>query len=216
MGVRRIVVLVAILLSLLAVIACESGKQEQTAAEKPAAAAKPQPKEPTFSTGEEAFNRIMVLAKSWAPDATPTGLQSELTSETTGTDGKATVWRGSFASAIKQSVKTFVWSGSRQPDAPPFGVTAEPGEAPYTAQIAGLSFQPFMIKTDTDKAFQLAQQHGGEALLKANAKQPVTYLLAMDAQKKVPMWYVIYGKSVNEKKGIGVINATTGAYVGGK
>ena len=70
-----------------------------------------------------------------------------------------------------------------------------------------------MVKTDTDKAFGIAQQHGGDGIIKKNAKQPVTYLLLKDRKQNVPVWYVIYGTSEHDRKGIGVINATTGAFV---
>jgi hypothetical protein len=59
----------------------------------------------------------------------------------------------------------------------------------------------------------MAQQHGGDAILKKNAQQPVTYVLLKDRKQNVPVWYVIYGASEKDRKGIGVINATTGAFV---
>ncbi len=72
---------------------------------------------------------------------------------------------------------------------------------------------PLLVKTDTDQAFEIAQQHGGDAILKKNAQQPVTYVLLKDRNLNVPVWYVIYGASEKDRKGIGVINATTGAFV---
>ena len=55
--------------------------------------------------------------------------------------------------------------------------------------------------------------HGGEALTKKDPQQPVTYLLDWDPKHKTLLWYVIYGKTQSEAKGIGVINAATGAFV---
>jgi hypothetical protein len=69
------------------------------------------------------------------------------------------------------------------------------------------------VKTDTDQAFEITRQHGGEAILKKNALQPVMYLLLKDRKQNVPVWYVIYGTSEKDRKGISVINATTGAFV---
>ena len=46
-----------------------------------------------------------------------------------------------------------------------------------------------------------------------NAQQPITYLLLKDRKQNVPVWYVIYGISEKDRKGISVINATTGAFV---
>jgi hypothetical protein len=164
-------------------------------------------------TGQEAFNRMMGLALKWSPDAQPARLESVLTTETTGQDGKSTIWRGYFASPSRRSTKTIVCSGSRRPDAPPFGVSAEGNEGAYNAEAASLAFLPLLLKTDTDKAFAIAQQHGGDAILKNNAQQPITYVLLKDRKLNVPVWYVIYGSSETDRKGIGVINATTGAFV---
>jgi len=188
-------------------------KPKESTPENPAAAAKPQIKEPTLYTGQEAFNRMMGLALKWSPDAEPARVESVLTTETTGQDGKATIWRGYFVSPSRRSTKTIVCSGSRQPDAPPFGVSPEGAEGAYNAQSAGLVFSHYLLKTDTDKAFAIAQQHGGDAIVKKDAQQPIMYVLLKDRKQNVPVWYVIYGTSEKDRKGIGVINATTGAFV---
>ncbi|MGO9528645.1 MAG: hypothetical protein ACLP0A_13855 [Verrucomicrobiia bacterium] len=190
-----------------------SSTENKSASEKPATAAQPQSNEPVLYTGQEAFNRMLGLALKWSPDAQPARLESVLTTDTTGQDGKSTVWRGYFASPSRRSTKTIVCSGSRRPDAPPFGVSAEGTEGVYNAETAGLAFLPLLLKTDTDKAFAMAQQHGGEGILKKDAKQPVMYVLLKDRKQNVPVWYVIYGTSETDRKGIGVINATTGAFV---
>jgi len=181
--------------------------------EKPASPAPSQSKEPVLYTGQEAFNRMMGLALKWSTDAQPARLESVLTTETTGQNGKSTVWRGFFASPRRRSVKTIVCSGSRRPDAPPFGVSAEGSEGAYNADAANLAFLPLLVKADTDKAFEITRQHGGDAILKKNAQQPITYLLLKDRKQNVPVWYVIYGTSEKDRKGISVINATTGAFI---
>ena len=188
-------------------------KAENSTPERPASGAPPQSKEPVLYTGQGAFNRMMGLALKWSPDAQPARLESVLTTETNGQNGKSTVWRGFFASPRRRSVKTIVCSGSRRPDAPPFGVSAEGSEGAYNADAANLAFLPLLVKTDTDKAFEITLQHGGEAILKKNAQQPVMYLLLKDRKQNVPVWYVIYGTSEKDRKGISVINATTGAFV---
>src|SRR5258708_27391812 len=131
-------------------------------------AAQPQ-KEPVLYTGREAFNRMMGLALKWSPDAQPARLESVLTAETTGQDGKATVWRGLFASPSRRSVTTIICSGSRRPDAPPFGVSTEGTARSYHADAANFVFLPLLLKTHTDKAFPITRDHGGAALLTKNA-----------------------------------------------
>jgi hypothetical protein len=197
-----------------AVLSAGCGSTENNGGpEKPASPAPSQNKEPVLYTGQEAFNRMMGLALKWSADAQPARLESVLTTETTGQNGKSTVWRGFFASPRRRSVKTIVCSGSRRPDAPPFGVSAEGSEGAYNADAANLAFLPLLVKTDTDKAFEITRQHGGDAILKKNAQQPVTYLLLKDRKQNVPVWYVIYGTSEKDRKGISVINATTGAFI---
>ena len=183
-------------------------KPAETAAAKPAA-----PPEPMPYTGQEAFNRMLGLALKWSPDAQPARLESVLTPEANGQNGKSTVWRGYFASPARRATKTIVCSGSRRPDSPPFGVSTEGNDGPYNAEAANLAFLPLLVKTDTDKAVEIAQQHGGEAIIKKDAQQPITYVLLKDRKQNVPVWYVIYGASEKDRKGIGVINATTGAFV---
>jgi hypothetical protein len=184
----------------------------ESTAEKPASAPA-QRKEPVLYTGQEAFNRMMGLALKWSRDAQPARLESVPTTDTTGQNGKSTVWRGFFASPSRRSTKTIVCSGSRLPDAPPFGVSAEGSEGAYNADAANLAFLPLLVKTDTDTAFAITLQHGGAGILKKDAQQPVIYVLLKDRKQNVPVWYVIYGTSETNRKGIGVINATTGAFV---
>jgi hypothetical protein len=191
--------------------ACSSSGNQPSASAP--ASPKPEVKEPVLYTGEEAFNRMMGLAIRWSADAEPARLESVLTADGNGQGGKSTIWRGYFASPSRHATETIVCSGSRRPDAPPFGVSTEGGEGGYDAETAGLIFLPLLVKTDTDKAFEIAQQHGGEAILKKDAQQPVTYVLLKDRKQNVPVWYVIYGTSEKDRKGIGVINATTGDFV---
>jgi hypothetical protein len=188
-----------------------SEMENKTPAEK--TVPKIQKAEPTLYSGEEAFNRMLGLALKWAPDAEPARVESVLNTEATGQEGKSTVWRGYFVSPSRRSTKTFVCSGSRLPDAPPYGVSPQGEEGAYNAQSANLVFSHYLLKTDTDKAYEIAQQHGGEALLKKDAQQPVTYVLLKDKKLNVPVWYVIYGASEKDRKGIGVINATSGGFV---
>ena len=202
-------------ISIASLTACSSSdnKPKGSVPEKPADVAQTESRQPALYTGQEAFNRMLGLALKWSPDAQPARLESVLTTEASGQGGKSTVWRGYFASPARRSTKTIVCSGSRRPDAPPFGVSAEGNEGAYNAEAANLAFLPLLVKTDTDKAFAIAQQHGGEAILKKNAQQPITYVLLKDRKQNVPVWYVVYGTSETDRKGIGVINATTGAFV---
>src|SRR5271166_3595546 len=148
MKLYRLVFAVCVISAAILTAGCGSteNKAKETTPAQPAAAAPPAKKEPTLYTGQEAFNRMLGLALKWSPDAQPARLESVLTPETTGQNGKSTIWRGYFASPLRRSTKTFVCSGSRRPDAPPFGVSAEGSEGPYTADAANLAFLPLLVK----------------------------------------------------------------------
>ncbi len=115
-------------------------KAKKSTPEKPATAAPAEKKDPVLYTGQAAFNRMMGLAMKWSPDAQPARLESVVTTETTGQDGKSTIWRGYFASPARRSVKTIVCSGSRRPDAPPFGVSTRGPIMPITPNPPVSSF----------------------------------------------------------------------------
>jgi hypothetical protein len=201
---------IAIVLLVLAWLPGCSDKPAPTAQPR---AAKPEAKEPVLYTAKEAFSQLVGYARLWAPDALPVHLESEVNSESIGHEGKATVWRGMFASPSRRVVKSFVCSGSRLADAPPFGMSSGGVESAYTSNMANLVFEPFFLKTNSDKAFAVAQEHGGEKLLKKDPNQPVGYVLEWDRKHHAPLWYVVYGKSMTDAKGIGVINATTGSFL---
>lgn len=167
-------------------------------------------------TARECLSRMDGQAVRWASDALIFHFESDINPETDGHGGKSTVWKGIYASASRNSIRSFTCSGSRQAYAPPMGIT---GQLELAYKPSATPFQAFLVKADSDKAFEVAQQHGGEALLKKDPKLPVTYLLTMQRGQSVPTWFVIYGKSMDDNKGIGMINATTGGFLratGGK
>lgn len=175
---------------------------------KPAAQAQPQ-----YETGRTAFQKTYLSARLWAADVKPFRLQSQFTPDAPVAEGKAGLWRGSFASPSKRLMKLFVWSGLVGPDAPEQGITfsAEDSWNPNNSstQVFDLAF----LKVDSDKAYQVAQQHGGEKLTRKDAKQPTFFLLDWDAHKNQLVWHVIYGSSQDEAKLQVAVNATTGEFL---
>ena len=119
----------------------------------------------------------------------------------------------SFASPAKRMMKMFVWSGLVGPDAPEAGVTFS---AEDTWSQNNTSTQPFNIeflKIDSDKAYEVAEKHGGEKFTKTNAKQPVFFVLDWDAAKNQLVWHVVYGNDQNDAKLRIAVNATTGEFL---
>jgi len=194
-----------------AMSACSSGPQP---AEKPAAETKAaEPKAPELLTGRVAFQKLFVTARSWAPDAKPFRLESEPVKQAPGTDGKAGIWRGYFASPSKRSLKPYLWSGISGPDAPERGVN--PGTED-TFNPGNTSTQPFdfaFLKSDSDKAFEVAQAHGGKKLLEADPQQPIKYELVWSPSSNQLLWRVLYGTSDTDAKLRVIVDASTGTFL---
>lgn len=208
MTTSRLAAFFAVILIITTLAGC--GSQPATPSQ-PAAAPAEQKKEPVLYTGKQCLSSMQSLALRWQPDALPFHLESEVTTETNGQDGKSTIWRAFFASLSRGTMKTFICSGSRLLSNP-YGITSTT-ESAYAANVPALIFDPSYFQTDSDKAYSVTIEHGGSDLIKKDPQQPVVYLLEWEPKQKGLFWYVIYGKNQAERKGICVINATTGAFV---
>lgn len=169
----------------------------------------PKPQAPDLLTGRSAFQQLYVAARGWAGDIRPYQVESSVIGEYTGHDGKAVVWRAAFASASLRKSRPYTWSGVDSPDAPARGVS------PGTEDIynPGNDFDLQFLKIDSDKAFEVAQKHGGDKLIEANPKLPVTYLLDWNRGSNNLVWHVIYGESRNNAKLVADVDATTGLFI---
>jgi len=193
------------------IVGCSSSPKTPSGETKKAET--PAPKPPELDTGRVAFQRLYIAARSWAPDSRPFRLESEPTKEATGTDGKAGVWRGSFASLARRSVKPFLWSGITSDNAPARGVT--PGTED-TFNPNNTSTQPFdfaFLKVDSDKAFEVAQEHGGKKLTEKAGDQPIKYELDWVPRTNQLIWHVVYGSTDADAKLRVDVDASTGLYL---
>jgi len=140
---------------------------------KPAQTEKPQPKPPEFQTGRVAFQKTYIAARGWARDAQPYRLESQITADSNGKDGKAAVWRAYFASPVGRGAKPYVWSGTDAADAPSRGIS--PGtEDNYNPNNSSTQvFDVQFLKVDSDQAFEVAQKHGGDKVLEKTPDAPV-------------------------------------------
>jgi hypothetical protein len=69
------------------------------------------------------------------------------------------------------------------------------------------------LKTDTDKAFAIAQEHGGEKLLQKEPGTPVLYVLDWNHLTNELLWHVIYGADRETAKLRVAVNASTGVFM---
>jgi hypothetical protein len=172
---------------------------------KPAETTKPQAKPPEALTARSAFQKLYISARSWAQDARPYRMESSTNADSNGRDGKSAIWRASFASAMQHGTKPYTWSSAE-------GVN--PGiEDSYNPNNASTqAFDIAFLKIDSDKAFEVAQQHGGSKVLEKAADTPILYILEWNRVENVLLWHVIYGSREAPKIKIAV-NASTGDFL---
>ena len=171
---------------------------------KPAPAETPQPKPPEALTGSSAFFKCYISARIWAPDAQPYRVESYANADSKGRDGKAGEWRAGFASPSKRSTKSFTWANGDISH----GVDDTYSPTNSSTQIFNVQF----LKVDTDKAFAVAQQHGGDKLLEKDPDTPVFYVLDWNRQANELLWHVIYGTDRDTAKLRVAVNASNGEF----
>ena len=214
MKAQRVAMFASMIFIMMMLANCTSTTSKPAATAQPgtAPASQPAQKEPVLYTAKQCFTSMANLALRWQADALPFHLESELTSEATGQEGKSTIWRALFASQARGAMKAFISSGRRLPSAPAAGFTST-AETAYAPNVPALMFHPSYFQIDSDKTFAVTLEHGGAAMIKQDAKQPIHYLLDWDPKKKELLWQVVYGNSPLQRKGICVVNATTGAFI---
>jgi len=212
MKATRLMGVTAILLSGVIVIACSSAPTSPSTTPSPTPSPAAEKKEPVLYTGKNCLSQMANAAARWQPDAMPVHMESNLNAESTGHDGKSTVWRAMFASATRGANRTFTCSGSRLKEEAPIGVTVS-SELASSPDMNRSMFQPMLLIVDSDKAFAVAQENGGANLFKKDPQQPVIYSLDWDGKRKELVWGIMYGSSRSDSKGVGVVDATTGKFL---
>jgi hypothetical protein len=188
-----------------------SAERPREAGEQPAAE-KQEPQAQAL-TARAAFQRMLPQARLWGADARPSRMESISTEQARGAEGTSTVWRAEFVSPARGTMRTFLWSGATGPDAPAPGITASPEAGWSPANRETQPFDPAFLRTDSDRAFEVAQGRGGEAILKKDPEHPVTYVLDWDPRKNQLYWRVFYGTDTRDAKLRIVVNASTGEYL---
>lgn len=184
---------------------CDSAPEKAPAAKETPAASQ-------LETGRFALQKMLAPARFWAPDAQPVRLESTNLKDSNGRDGKANFWRALFASPSRQKSEPFSWSGVSTQDAKP-GVDHGSEDSYNPANRSARTFDLNFLKIDTDKAFEVAQQHGGKQVLEKDPKVNVGYLLDWDAQSSQLRWHVIYGGSESMGKLTVLVDASSGEFL---
>jgi hypothetical protein len=198
--------------ALLLLVACSSSTKTESSPESQPAA-KAAPKAAQYETGRTALQKMYISARGWAGDAQLFRLQSQFTPDAPTSEGKAGLWRGSFASPAKRAMKMFVWSGLVGNDAPEQGVSFSAEDSWNPGNNSTRVFDLGFLKIDSGEAYEVAQKHGGEKLTAKDPRQPIFFVLDWDAPKSALVWHVIYGSSQEEAKLRVAVNATSGKFL---
>jgi hypothetical protein len=165
-----------------------------------------------YETGRFALQKMLAPARFWAPDAQPVRLESTNLKDSSGHDGKANFWRAQFASPSRQKAEPFTWAGMATDDGP-HGVNHGVEDTYNAANRLARPFDLNFLKVDTDKAFEVAQEHGGKQVLEKDPKVSVGYLLDWDAQSNQLRWHVIYGGNESTGKLTVLVDASSGTFL---
>jgi hypothetical protein len=195
------------LIALLMLSACSSEPTKTTQQEKP------KPKEAELITGRSGFYKMFIQARGWKGDAQLYRLMSQPNGDSKGRDGKSAIWKAWFASPGSRASKAYVWSGTDSPDAPSRGVSfgAEDTYSPNNASTQ--VFDQAFLKIDTDQAFEVAQQHGGDKVLEKNPDLNIVYLVDWNRNENELVWHVYYGNNRDDAKLKIAVNASTGEFL---
>ena len=197
---KRFAVALLLALSLAACSTDQGTKQEE------------KPKD-EYLTGRQAFQKMLIQAHLWAPDARPYEMESQYTKDAPPLEGKSGVWRAHFASAQRSASKPYSWSGLTSPDAPERGVSFS-GEDSWSANNVNTApFDLSYLKKDSSDALTVAQEHGGKKLTEKDPKQPIVFQLDWNPRTSMLVWHVIYGTGLQDAKLRVAVNATTGEFL---
>jgi hypothetical protein len=198
-------VVIAVFLAFFSACSSESNKPEESA--------QPEVKGPELITARSAFQKTYVAARGWNQDARPYRLESVVTSDSNGHDGKAAIWRGSFASAAQRAAKTYTWSGSAAKDAPERGVNPGVEDSYSPSNSSTQVFDMAFLKIDSDQALATAQKHGGDKLLEKAPDTPVFYICDWNHNTNQLVWHVVYGATRDSAKLTVAVDASTGDFI---
>ena len=180
---------------------------------QPAPAEKPAPKPVELETGRVAFQKMYIAARGWARDAQPFRLQSQITADSNGKDGKSAVWRADFASPAGRGVKPYIWSGTDASDAPGRGISPGSEDNYNPSNSSTAVFDIAFLKVDSDQALATAQKHGGDKILEKSPDTPLLYILDWSQASNKLIWHVIYGSTREDAKLVVDIDGTSGDYI---
>lgn len=182
----------------------EAPKQQQAKQEEPKKAPEP-------ITGRNAFFKVFVAARGWAPDVQCLSVSSIPVEDVKSTPGKSGAWQVTVFSPSKLRKRTYTWSAVESEGTLHEGVF--PGQE--EAVNPNAKIRPFLVaalKTDTDAALKVAEEKSAD-YMKKHPGMRINYLLELTDRHPSPAWRVIWGDSVGTSGHSVFVDATSGAYL---
>jgi hypothetical protein len=179
-----------------------------TPGEKPAdSSSSPQP-----VTARFAFQRTLLQARTWAPDAQLLRIYNVNLSEVPSAAGKCGGWSATFVSAQLKKARTYSFSVVRSPGYAHKGVFPERDE-PWSGSSGQARPFPYQaLKVDSDEAYTTAAKES-TIFLKKHPHMPVQFLLEYTPRYPDPAWRVIWGENLGSSKYSVFVDCITGKYL---
>ena len=176
----------------------------------PTAEKKEPEKPPEPVTGQSALFRMYQVARTWAPDVLVLKANSMLLNEVPDVPkGKAAAWDATFYSPSKAQSRSYTFSIVEMLPTLHKGVFAQQ-EIPYSGP-ASAAFPFIAVKTDTDKAYEVALKESAD-YDKTNPGKPIIFLLEKNTRHPNPVWRVVWGESVGTSNYSVFVDASTGEF----
>lgn len=177
------------------------------AAEEKKAEVKPEP-----VTGQTALFRMYQVARTWAPDCQVLKMDSLHISDVPDEPGKAGAWDGIFVSSSRGTARSYTWSAVDSVESNLHKGVFQTAEQPYSGRGNNKPFLIAAVKTDTDKALEIAKTKAVD-YEKKNPGKPITFLLEQTERFPDPAWRVIWGESVGTSAFSVYVDAMAGSYL---
>lgn len=165
------------------------------------------PAEPV--TGLHALYAMYGKARMWAPDIKLLRFSSIDIAQVKSQPGKAPAWQAIFVSESLQLKRAYTYSVIDASTTLREGTFPDSPNA-WTNDNRGVLMAA--IRTDSDKAWEMALKHGAD-YAKKYPDMPISYTLEMGRQISEPMWRVIWGESATSSALSILVDASTGAYL---
>lgn len=179
---------------------------------KPAETASTEAAPPEPVSGQTAFQKMFVSARSWAPDAQPLRLAEIDVDEIKAEGGKAAAWEAVFVSQSQRLARRYIYSVVHRPVRNlRGGVTSDPQEQ-WSGGGGTMPFLMLAFKKDSTAAYKVAMEKGA-VYAKKHPDQEVRFLLEKTNRFPNPAWRVFWGESVSTSPFSIFVDATTGQYL---